>query len=382
MSGMVLGNPSPGRVDHDAASALPTRFAFGGAAGEVLREYFQRDVQQARLSTKFKWYYGVRPYIPIRLRQLLQAQRNRKIQVPAGWYLSTQFVAEFQAALESEPHAVAIHPWPDGQQMSAVLTHDVETSIGVGLVDRLAALEEKHGLRSAWHFIPYKYQVDRGLLADLKRRGHEIGVHGYNHDGRLFESRKRFDSRTGPINQAIENYGCQGFRAPMVHRHLAWMQALNIGYDSSCFDVDPFQAMPGGVGGVWPFFAGKFVELPYTLPQDHTLLVSLGETTPRVWIEKFVWLRSLAGMALLITHPDYLNTPSRLDVYRQFLEYLSAQRDVWYALPKEVVAWWRLRDNLQIVERNGSPQVVGPFAERARIFSPRELPLGRNHKET
>jgi hypothetical protein len=159
----------------------------------------------------------------------------------------------------------------------------------------------------------------------------------------------------------------------MVHRNLEWLQALDIDYDASCFDVDPFQAMPGGVGGVWPFFAGKFVELPYTLPQDHTLLVSLGETTPRIWIEKLAYLRRLAGMALLLTHPDYLDTIQRLDVYRMFLEHLAEQADCWNTLPHEVASWWRQRDNLEIVASGGSSKLIGPMAQRARICSLSDL---------
>ncbi len=292
---------------------LPTtRFAFGGAAGDVLRDYLLRDASQVRLSSKFKLYYRLRPFIPISIRRMLQRGRNQAIDVPAGWYFPSDFINDFRHALASEPDAEAIHPWPDGFQMSAVLTHDIETRVGFDLADKLADVEEQFGFRSAWNIVPHDYKVDLGLIADLKGRGHEIGVHGYNHDGRLFESHRTFKRRTKPINQAIANFGSKGFRAPMVHRNLEWIGTLNIDYDASCFDVDPFQAMPGGVGGPWPFFAGKFVELPYTLPQDHTLLISLGETTPRIWIEKLGYLRSLAGMAMLITHPDYLDTPRAL----------------------------------------------------------------------
>lgn len=361
---------------------MPTRFAFGGAAGDVLRAHFLRDVQQARLSAKFKLYYRLRPLIPIPMRQFLQRGRNQGFDLPTDWYLPITFLRDLDEALRSDPDAVGIHPWPDGFEMSAVLTHDVETKDGLALADRLAKIEEQFNFRSAWNVIPHKYEVDLGLISDLKDRGHEIGVHGYNHDGRLFESHRTFRRRVKPINRAITEFGSEGFRAPMVHRNLAWMEALDIDYDASCFDVDPFQAMPGGVGGPWPFFAGKFIELPYTLPQDHTLLISLGETTPRIWIDKLARLRSLAGMALLITHPDYLDSPSRLDVYRQFLDHLSEQHAVWHALPNEVALWWRQRDRLNIIDgSNGvagveSAELVGPMAERARTFSLRDLQPG------
>lgn len=342
---------------------MKMRFAFDGPPGEVLAEHFHADQAGAVLSPKFRLYYKLRPCIPIVMRQWLQRGRNQSFETPSDWYLPKRFMADFRSAVETSPDQNVIHPWPDDFQMAVSLTHDVETNIGFGLIDELAKLEEQYGLRSAWNIIPYKYKVDVGLLRDLRQRGHEIGVHGYNHDGRLFESQRVFERRTKPINQAVKDYGATGFRAPMVHRNLQWLQAINVDYDASTFDIDPFQAMPGGVGSVWPFMAGKLVELPYTLPQDHTLLVSLGETTPETWIKKFQWLRSVSGMAMLVTHPDYLDTPSRLDVYRRFLEYVAGQADAWKTLPQCITDWWRARDALSLQEN----KITGEQSEHAKL---------------
>ncbi len=101
----------------------------------------------------------------------------------------------------------------------------------------------------------------------------------------------------------------------MVHRNLVWLQALDIEYDSSCFDIDPFQAAPGGVGSIWPFIAGRFVELPYTMPQDHTLFIGLGERDDRIWKDKMDYLVRHQGMALMLTHPDYLTGRRESEIY-------------------------------------------------------------------
>jgi peptidoglycan/xylan/chitin deacetylase (PgdA/CDA1 family) len=178
------------------------------------------------------------------------------------------------------------------------------------------------------------------VVQELKNRGHEIAVHGYNHDGQLFFDRKTFDAREPHINQAIRQFGATGFRAPMVHRNLPWMQSLQIEYDSSCFDVDPFQAIPGGVQNIWPFRYGRFIELPYTLPQDHTLFVTLREDTTRIWREKLKFIRQHHGMALMLTHPDYLNTPRRSNLYRQFLLEVREAAESWDVLPGEMARWF------------------------------------------
>ncbi|XZE17905.1 polysaccharide deacetylase family protein [Pirellulaceae bacterium SH449] len=362
------------RAESQELDELATRFAFDGELGRMMRDFFLRDMAHAKLSAKFKLYYRLRPFIPVPLRQLLQRERNQRIEAPDGWYLPTEFVEAFRATIENGNQRYAIHPWPDDYHFAVVLTHDVETKYGVELVDRLAALEEKYGMRSAWNFVPYKYDIDPGLIRDLQARGHEIGVHGYNHDGRLFESRRTFDRRTKPINDALRRFESVGFRAPMVHRNLKWLQALEIAYDCSCFDIDPFQAMPGGVGSVWPFIVGKFVELPYTLPQDHTLLISLGETTARVWIDKLSCLKSLSGMAMLITHPDYLDVPERLRVYESFLQHLQEQANCWLALPSDIVRWWRTRDLLHLRYEEDRPVIQGELSARAKLLDLRSIP--------
>ena len=78
-------------------------------------------------------------------------------------------------------------------------------------------------------------------------------------------------------------------------------------------------------------------------------------------------------MAMLLTHPDYLDTQSGLDVYRRFLEHLAEQSACWHALPNQVANWWRQRDNLEVVGKGDDAKVIGPMAERARVFSLSEL---------
>ena len=78
-------------------------------------------------------------------------------------------------------------------------------------------------------------------------------------------------------------------------RNPEWMQALEIEYDLSFFDADPYEPMPGGTMSIWPFILGRFVELPYTLIQDHTLTAVLGETTPRLWLEKVDFIERYRG---------------------------------------------------------------------------------------
>ena len=310
---------------------------------EVFEQAVQRDVKSARLSPAFTAYYRVRSLLPIAFRHKLQQVRNRSLEQDDQWYLPTDFFRQLSNALENNPQEI-IHPWPDAQPMSLVLTHDVETDRGFDQIGYLADIEEELGFRSAWNVVPRLYEIDDQRIHELDQRGFEVGVHGYNHDGRLFSSAAEFDRRMPGMQQAFDRFNAAGFRAPMAHRNLDWIAKLEPKYDASCFDVDPFQAMPGGIGSIWPCIINGLVELPYTLPQDHTLFVSLDKQTTDVWQNKFEFLRQRSGMALMLTHPDYLDTASRRALYRDFLKWLRDEHEFWHALPRDVARWWRFRD--------------------------------------
>jgi glycosyltransferase involved in cell wall biosynthesis/peptidoglycan/xylan/chitin deacetylase (PgdA/CDA1 family) len=301
---------------------------------QTLESSVRNDIANAKLPQSFQCYYRVRPLIPTAMRQWLQKKRNQKLGRQPEWYLPRN--------LAHSDHAETSKSfWPNSHEYSLVLTHDVESAEGMRMIPQLAEIENRLGFRSCWNIVPFKYKIDRGLVDDLVAQGHEIGIHGYNHDGRLFSSYEEFMRRVPAINRALADYQAVGFRAPMVHRNLNWMQHLDIEYDASCFDVDPFQAMPGGCGSIWPFQAGKFVELPYTLPQDHTLFVIMQENNDRLWRKKLDFIKRHHGMALMLTHPDYLSTHHKLDIYRGFLTSIQENSNPWHVLPRDIARWFR-----------------------------------------
>jgi peptidoglycan/xylan/chitin deacetylase (PgdA/CDA1 family) len=147
----------------------------------------------------------------------------------------------------------------------------------------------------------------------LCQNGFEIGLHGLRHDGKLYQSRTLFQERAKIINEYLREWDCVGFRSPSMHHNLEWIHDLNILYDSSTFDTDPFEPQPSGVGTIFPFHvrhdkANKgYIELPYTIPQDFTLFVLMKEPGIHIWKRKLDWIAEKGGMALINTHPDYMN---------------------------------------------------------------------------
>lgn len=233
--------------------------------------------------------------------------------------------------------------WPGANKFAFVLTHDVETGLGQRFVRAVADLDESMGYHSSFNFVPERYEVDFQLLDELRRRGFEIGVHGFKHDGRLFASKKTFTKCAQRINQYANQWQSIGFRCELTLREPDWMQYLNIEYDLSFFDTDPFEPIPGGTMSIWPFTLGHFLELPYTLVQDYTLTSIINEHTPRIWLQKVDFIQNYHGMALLNSHPDYLKQEIDWKVYKDFLAAMRDMPNCWQALPCNVADWWHRR---------------------------------------
>jgi glycosyltransferase involved in cell wall biosynthesis len=254
--------------------------------------------------------------------------------------------------------------WPEGKKFALVLTHDVEGLAGLNRCPRLMRLEMELGFRSSFNFIPEgTYRVPAKLRQELVQNGFEVGVHDFRHDGHLFASRREFLRKAAHINHYISEWGATGFRSGFMLHNLDWLHDLNIKYDASTFDTDPFEPQPEGRHTIFPFWiptprtkqrngtggSGGYVELPYTLPQDSTLFLLLRDETTETWRRKLDWIAEHGGMALVNIHPDYLNFGEQLTFRRtypatHYLEFLSYARErydgkFWQALPKDVASF-------------------------------------------
>jgi hypothetical protein len=337
---------------------------------ERLRRNGRSAISRARLRT----YYRVRGLLPRRL-QIWIRRRYARLQVRTPfprWPLETclhDFIELFLALLAdvAEADVPYIAPWPDGHQWALVLTHDVETSAGLSALDPLLEIERRHGMRSSWNFVPRRYAVPDALVHGLKADGFEVGVHGLYHDGRDLSSLSGLQSRLPAMHAVAERWQAVGFRSPASHRRWEWMALLGFDYDSSYPDTDPFEPQRGGCCSWWPFFNDDLVELPLTMPHDHTLFVILGHRDESMWVHKAQALRERGGMALLVTHPDYLLEGPGLAAYDHLLARYAADGTAWKPLPAQLSAWWRQRAASSIVPAPDGWVVTGPAADRARI---------------
>jgi hypothetical protein len=61
-----------------------------------------------------------------------------------------------------------------------------------------------------------------------------------------------------------------------------------------------------------------------------------------------------------LSHPDpgYLGDRGNRDRYREFLVALSERDEIWKPLPRELAAWWRLRDTAEADEQGMSRAII------------------------
>src|SRR6516165_5975103 len=350
--------------------------------GEMMRRFWSETYRAvgrsplggAASSAAMRGYYLARPAIPrpvqLRLRRMLTNVQSRS-SFPA-WPMedSLHSLYAWLLALVAElaGHPVPfVHPWPDGKSWALVLTHDVETAAGYRDMELLRSLERERGYRSSWNFVGGRYPVDDGRLRVLRDEGCEVGVYGLLHDGRDLGSRRLMERRLPAMREFAERWDAIGFRSPSTQRDWELMPTLGFGYDSSYTDTDPYEPQPGGCCTYWPYFNQAMVELPITLPQDHTIFFILQHSGPDIWLEKARFLRDRQGMALLLTHPDYAHDRRVADGYRTLLEEFQHDDTAWRTVPREVAAWWRDRDASTIGRAGDAWSVEGPAAGRARL---------------
>lgn len=298
-----------------------------------------------------KLFYILKPFIPRKL-QLYLRRKLILSKIP-----NYQDIWPILKGSEKKPEF--FDGWPAGKQFALVLTHDVEHKKGYDRVLKLMTLEKSLGFVSSFNFVPERdYKVENQLLNTLRQNGFDYGVHGLYHDGKLFSSEQEFLKRAERINYYLKEWNTKGFRAPSMHHNLDWIGALNIDYDMSTFDTDPFEPQPDGVSTVFPFWVqnkrsinGGYVELPYTLPQDFTPFVLLKEKSTKIWKDKLDWLAENNAMVLVNVHPDYIDFSSGsnnyeefdVKIYIEFLEYVKRNYEgkYWNALPSEVADFWK-----------------------------------------
>ncbi len=230
----------------------------------------------------------------------------------------------------------------------AVITHDIDTDFcqkeGRELI---ASIEEKENVKATWFFVPrsVQYSLDTRGVQCLTEEGHEIGMHGYSHSGKLaLYNAKNLAKQLRKGKRILESTGAdvQSFRSPYTLRSPLLLPTLvdeGFEIDSSYMDAKTF-GVAGGLKGLSynrPFrppsyqnkSLSKFLplwEVPIACPQDVHLIESLRFTNEQVlkmWSYKADFCMDFGGVLVLLTHPVHI--VKRIDAFVQLLKNLKAK---------------------------------------------------------
>ncbi|MDD5650606.1 MAG: DUF2334 domain-containing protein [Candidatus Nanoarchaeia archaeon] len=349
---------------------------FNNVVNDLLNENY--IVKKQPFYTKFPIPYYYLPYkIGLPLFKMFMKSRNKKVDTFPAWpneysveLMRYLFIKELSLKLNKGIPYIGL--WPDNKDFAFSLSHDIESETGFKNIEMIREIEKRYDFKSSWNVVPYRYKIDFAKLKELEKEGCEVGIHGYNHDGKLpFLKKNKIEKKVKKGLNRFNDFNIKGFRSPSLFRtnNLFEVLSKNYDYDSSIQDTDINSPVHPRCGccSVFPYFINNMVELPITLPQD-TRLVKLNyndELFLNTWKEKTNFIKKLNGFVFLLLHPDthMSGTDKYLNIYEKYLKEMSKMDNCWSALPKEVSNWWRERNNLEI---KGN-KIVGKTAYKAVI---------------
>ncbi len=230
----------------------------------------------------------------------------------------------------------------------AVVTHDIESDFcqREGR-ETVSSVENDERVHATWFFVPcpVEYSMDRGEVRRLIEEGHEIGMHGLAHDGKLaLDNPAKLAKQLRKGKNILESAGAKvvSFRSPWGLRSsplLLTLASEGFKVDSSYPDVDTLgmTLRREGLSYNRPFrpliVKDKSLmeplplwEVPMTGPQDVQMVEDLGLSgidMLKVWNYKAEFCKDFGGVFVLHTHPIFL--VKHLDQYVEILRGLKTR---------------------------------------------------------
>jgi peptidoglycan/xylan/chitin deacetylase (PgdA/CDA1 family) len=252
--------------------------------------------------------------------------------------------------------------WPQGVKAAVCLSFDLDAetawiSRDPANMNRLSVLSQgaygakvgvplildfldKNRLRSTFFIPGWTAERYPDVIAEIHRRGHEIGHHGYLHeslDGRSRDEEEEILTKTSRILADITGERPVGYRAPLyeiTRETVGLLREHGFVYASNLQDT------------LWPYLhpgTPPVVELPTTWIFDDGPYFAYGTRPPlyrqiykpatvgAIWKEEFRGMYPLGGACTLILHPQYTGRPSRLLMLQELVNYMRRQPGVWFA---------------------------------------------------
>ena len=185
-------------------------------------------------------------------------------------------------------------------------------------------------------------------VAEIHRRGHEVGHHGYLHEGLEGKSRQEQEeilAGSASILAGITGVRPVGYRAPLFDVTAdTWELLRKHGFTYSTNLMD----------SLWPYLHPgdpPIVELPVQWLLDDGPFFAYGIRPPlyrqifppeavlSVWRDEFHALHRLGGAFNLCMHPQLIGRPSRLDMLQRLVDEMRRADGVWFVRCDELARW-------------------------------------------
>ncbi|PYM60907.1 MAG: ribulose phosphate epimerase [Candidatus Rokuibacteriota bacterium] len=270
----------------------------------------------------------------------------------------------------------AVHPpirWPRGVTSAVCLTFDLDAETAWISRDpanegRLAVMSqgaygpkvgvplildflEANGLRATFFVPGWTAERYPDVVAEIDRRGHEVGHHGYLHEaleGRSRDEEEEILVKSSEILERITGKRPVGYRAPryeITHETTALLRKHGFAYASNLQDT------------LWPYLhagppgAPPLVELPTTWILDDGPYFAYGIRPPlyrqiyppaavlSIWQAEFRGMHPLGGAFTLILHPQFIGRPSRVQMLQVLVDDMRTCSGVWFTHGLELARW-------------------------------------------
>jgi peptidoglycan/xylan/chitin deacetylase (PgdA/CDA1 family) len=220
-------------------------------------------------------------------------------------------------------------------------------------VPKIIELLDQIGIKSTF-FVPgwvAEKHTDRVEL--ILKHGHEIGHHGYLHELIDGADPARTDKEEEWLVKGLESLKRTVGVVPIGYRSPSWeasestiplLARYGLEYDSSLMDhVMPYRhKLPDGSKGPielpvhWSLDDAPFMAFARSLPWH----ITSPEQVTKVWSAEFQEIYRWGGLFNLTMHPQFSGRPSRIATLREFLRWIEAFPDVWFATASEIARAW------------------------------------------
>ena len=328
-------------VSRDGAVSLPDQCdAATPADAHALREFAaftESPPTTARLPVSYRRVPGtLRAAAASLIGRLRRRQVDRWARFPR-WPLDLS--ADFLSDVARERCAVP-PPTP------VVLTHDIDSAEGLtNLTRNFLDREEAAGARSVNYVVPRGWTLDAAALREIRARGHEIGVHGFDHSNRTpFLDPAARRERLAAGRRFADEHGATGYRAPSLLRTRALVRDVGerFAYDSSIPTSGGLFPVPNnGCASARPFVVEGTLELPLSMPRDGSLRF-LGYSAAEIlqlWIDCAAAIAQSGGVVVLLTHCErrFSGASAMLDAYSRLLEHFGSADGYRFSQPADVL---------------------------------------------